>query len=678
MKPTPRELLDSAARTRVPDDLNLYPRLAQHLERKTWMQTFRAKPALAILFVFMALILLTGVTYAVGRLAGFIPGFGFTGDASTSYVLDTRAQTEHAGVTIQVENAVSTADQFWVSLAVIGEADAMDAFHAGATVVLSDGTEIQAQSGQDYGYIPGQHQVSLEFTALPTGTDSLTLRYEVFTITGAALWSVDIPIILRPIRADEVIPAQETQAAPLQSNTYDGLTLVLDNVAPASEKTVLQVSLRFDKPNTHLNTDWNVTLTGDDGRIYPMTEVLFDSNDYVKTYETVPFHGGEALNLSLTAFPSSENLPMSVDFPLDQATFTFDPGPNPQPGQSWSLDEQITVGQYTIQVIGVKQISNTELLFEFAPSPGVTGVMLYSPLAQGATGSIPVENVNFTAGLSFGSVPAEPLTISISRVYYTARGQWQIHWQAPAAPVGVSVGPTSTPVPTAATFATPSVIASDPLLLEVQDLAQKFDEPFQQGAGWVHIISETETLPRPGQTFPPPYVQHEQWLELDEDGYVIRSLWIDRDLPGNIIQRSVTIGNYSFNLTTGEAFFNEYARYLFSTDLLTQDLIRAAEYQSQIIQEATTCDNGSACLLITLFDAFDQGIQNPGESQLITGMGRRTWVNLETGQQVQVQAFSRLQDGSERVEITDRAVMIEKTSSPPTDVLDIFNSVVVP
>ena len=87
MKPTPRELLDAAARTRVPDALNLYPRLSSKLERKSLMQTLRAKPAMLILSVLIALTLLTGVAYALGRLAGFIPGFGFTGDTSMVYVL---------------------------------------------------------------------------------------------------------------------------------------------------------------------------------------------------------------------------------------------------------------------------------------------------------------------------------------------------------------------------------------------------------------------------------------------------------------------------------------------------------------------------------------------------------------------------------------------------------------
>lgn len=678
MKPTPRELLDAAARTHVPDDLNLYPRFAVQLERKTLVQTLRAKPALLILLILLALTLLTGVAYAVGRLAGFIPGFGFTGDASTVYILQAPAQIQQAGIRLRVENAVSAEDKFWISLTLTGDSSTDASPSMAAMLLLPDGTPIpyQAGGGDDLNTDP-RHE-SYEFPPLPLGTDALTLHYELLAADGTARWSADIPIRLRPIRADEVIPVPATQAAPLQSETHAGLTLVLDNVAAASDKTVLQVSLHFDQPGTTLNTDWNVLLTGEHGTVYPLTEVMSDSMGQSKTYETLPFRGGERLTLSLSAFPDANHLPLSVDFSTEQTSFTFDPGTNPQVGKRWSFDQQMQVGQYQVHLIGVKYVSPTELTFEFAPSDEVTGVMLYSPLANGATNSPPAENANFTASLLFETMPVGPIPVSITRVGYTAHGQWQIQWQAPAAPENVVVGPSQTPAPTPAVFATPTLLSSDPLLLEVQSLGQKFDAPFRQGSGWVHILSETEAHLRPGQNFPPAFMTTEKWLELDANGNVIRSIETDRDQAGNLLQQSVTVGNYSINFTTGESGYNEYSSYPFSTDLLTQDLVQAAQYHAQVIREEVTCDDGTPCLLVTLFDVFEQPSQNPDESQPIIGMGRKTWVNRTTGQQVKAQAFTRFQDGSERVEFTDRTVTVEKMESPPQDVLNILKRVVVP
>lgn len=161
------------------------------------------------------------------------------------------------------------------------------------------------------------------------------------------------------------------------------------------------------------------------------------------------------------------------------------------------------------------------------------------------------------------------------------------------------VGPTNTP-PTAATFATPTIPSLDPLLLEVQGLGQKFDAPFQERPGWIHMVKETETNPGPGQPFPPPYLTSEQWLELDAKGYVIRSLWTDRDQGGNVIQQSISVGNYSINLTTGESGYNEYSRYLFSTDLLTQELIQAALWIAPALYAASIPSPASPRLLISM------------------------------------------------------------------------------
>lgn len=678
MRPTPRELLDAAARTRLPDDLNLYPRLSAQLERKTWMQTLRAKPALLILSLLLALALLTGVAYAVGRLAGFIPGFGFTGDTSTVYVLLEPVQVDKESVTLRVEKAISSEDRFWISLSLDKAFDPEQSFHTSASVILPDGTELLFQSGREDGLDVAPHTATYEFPPLPVGTDTLIVRYEYSIRDGAESWTADVPVRLRPIRADEVIPAPEISAASLQSETHDGVTLVLDNVATASDKTILQVSLLYHEPGTMLNSQWGVTLIGDDGKIYPLTEVLSDSNNQSKTFETLPFPDGENLTLSLAAFPESTNLPMSVDFPVDQATFTFDLGANPQVGQRWDLNQQIQVGKYLVHALGAQQVSATELLFEFTPTSNITSVALYSPRASGGTGSLPVENANFTASLFFDTIPTGPITVSITRVGFIAHGQWQIQWQAPVAPAGVIVGPTNTPVPTPAIFATPTILSADPLLLEVQALGQKFDAPFQQGPGWVHLVKETEMTPRPGQTFPPPYMTTEQWLELDADGNVIRSIWTDRDENGNIIQQSVTIGNYWINFTTGESGYNETSSYLFSTDMLTRDLAQAEQYQSQVIREEVPCDDGSPCLLVTLFDAFEQPSQHPDEAQPITGMGRKTWVHLQTGQQVKVQSFTRFQDSTERADITERTQTVEKLSAPSEEVRHIINGVVMP
>ncbi len=79
MKQTPRELLDAAARMKIPDDVNIFPRIAARLERKSILQTLRTRPILLGLSILFSLAILTGVAYAVGRSLGYIHGVGIGG-----------------------------------------------------------------------------------------------------------------------------------------------------------------------------------------------------------------------------------------------------------------------------------------------------------------------------------------------------------------------------------------------------------------------------------------------------------------------------------------------------------------------------------------------------------------------------------------------------------------------
>ena len=72
------DILGAVAADHMPARLDLFPRLSAPLEKKSLMQTMRTRPVLALVLVVLALLMLTGVVYALGRLAGFIPGFGFS------------------------------------------------------------------------------------------------------------------------------------------------------------------------------------------------------------------------------------------------------------------------------------------------------------------------------------------------------------------------------------------------------------------------------------------------------------------------------------------------------------------------------------------------------------------------------------------------------------------------
>ena len=204
--------------------------------------------------------------------------------------------------------------------------------------------------------------------------------------------------------------------------------MVLDHIAPASDKTVFQVSLHFDQPGMSLNNDWNVSLTDQNGAIYPAIDITPDTMDgNAKIFQTSPFSGNEQLTVSLNVFPTAKELPVSIDFSMDDANgFLFDPGPDPAVGQIWTLDDVIQIGDFTLRAVNANLASPSELLFEFEPSENVTGVMLYTPdpLLRGAAGGIPQANGDISAGMTFQKIPAQPIEVRVTRLYNMAHGSW--------------------------------------------------------------------------------------------------------------------------------------------------------------------------------------------------------------------------------------------------------------
>ncbi|PKN92906.1 MAG: hypothetical protein CVU44_12815 [Chloroflexi bacterium HGW-Chloroflexi-6] len=649
-------------------------------QRKTFMQTLRARPVFVLLLVLLALALLTGAAYAIGRLSGFIPGFGFTSDSGAVYTLAEPGEISLDGVTLRSLQATSDLQKFTVTIEQIGRPTQATRAFAHAVILLPDGSEASFRQGSGDDPSASQVLTTLEFDPLPPGTQQLTLRYDLMDENDVVVWHAELPIRLRPLRAEEIIPAPAgSDLKPLASQNHDGLSIVLENIAAASDKTVLQVALHFDQPGTNLNSDWNVTLTGADGIIYPLTQVMNDSENRVKTYETVPFKGGESLTLSLTAFPDPRNLPLSLDLSGDAPAFPFDPGPNPQAGQTWHLDETLSAGRFILKVTSAQLTNLNTLVFTLQSDDSANGVMLYSEKASGSRGGMPTSENTFSAELTFAPLPTEPFEIRLMRVNYTARGEWNITWQAPAAPSGVLVGGTSTPAPTQSAYTSPTPAFSDPLWLELVRLTESFDAPFQQGLGWVHYVTKTETTPRAGQTFPPPYIKSEQWLEIDEAGYITRTLHTDYDEAGNIIQRTVTVGDYFINFTVGDSGYLGGERYRFSSSSLLADFNAALENSNAAVSiEETQCDNGLPCYLVTFIDIFGASNQNSGEAQSFCGSARQVWVDKMTGQTLKTRVLLRLADGTEQVDHTNTTLLLEKLDMPPQDVVDILEKVIVP
>jgi hypothetical protein len=357
---------------------DLLPPSAVSRERTTFMQTLRARPTLVLLFVLLALALLTGAAYAIGRLSGFIPGFGFTSDTGAALTLLEPVEITHEGITLRVLQATSDPQRFSITIEQMGQVKTTSDFvHPFVTITLPNGEQVEFQESTGNASGNSDRIIIFHFNPLPPDTREISLRYEIREREKGSLWLVELPLRLRPLRAEEIIPPPAQGAwQPIASESQGGLRIILENVAAASDKTILQVALRFDQPGIFLHGDWNVTLTSEDGDIYPLMLVMNDSNNRVKTYETMPFKGNENLILSLATFPEPRKLPL-LQNPHDEVPgFTFDPGDNCQVGQTWQLNETLYVGDFSLRVTQATLATPNNLTFTFKSDSPVTGVML--------------------------------------------------------------------------------------------------------------------------------------------------------------------------------------------------------------------------------------------------------------------------------------------------------------
>ena len=106
-----KEMLESIAQRNVPENINIWPQIAAKVERRDFMQTVRARPALAMLLVLLALALLSTAAYAIGKATGYIPGVGIVNQSTPLRILAEPVSLEREGITVSVKQVVADLDR---------------------------------------------------------------------------------------------------------------------------------------------------------------------------------------------------------------------------------------------------------------------------------------------------------------------------------------------------------------------------------------------------------------------------------------------------------------------------------------------------------------------------------------------------------------------------------------
>lgn len=460
------EILDSAASLRIPGNLDLFPRVAERInQRKAFIQNLRARPALAIMLAILALLLLTGVAYAIGRLAGYIPGVGIVDQGEPLRVLAEPVTVTRDGITLTVEQVVLSADKTVVVYKVEGiPADAYASDENAASIssysvsssvnlegtpdvsytntannnicfgddrlLLPDGTLIPLQTGEGNGWTSG-FEMNHVFGPIPMGINETTFLLSCIpaTIPGRLPENWEIPLRFVPAPLDMNILPVVKITTPAVGESQPAMTL--EQVIETDDGYILIGKFRSIGLPVHAiasNERGSIKITNATGQMVDATHASnIEPSDvfgeFVWGYEIKGKKHVWPLTLTIDA--------VHVVFYQQITEFEFDTGLNSQEGQKWILNKDIQFEGYAIRVVSIERTSNG-YLFVFKTDPDVIGItadIKDFPSSSGYGGGDGFGKGELYSGMEYKEEPPSgKLTIELSWLDAIIHGPWQVQW----------------------------------------------------------------------------------------------------------------------------------------------------------------------------------------------------------------------------------------------------------
>ncbi len=473
--------LENIASRAVPEDINLMPDIAAQLQRRSFMNSLRARPVLVVLLVLLALVLLSGVAYAIGRLNGYIPGVGIVDQSVPLRILAAPVVVKREGITVEVNQLVASSENTFVAYALDGiriPANTPAMCSAIPTLELPDGSTLNMLNGGSGGYggqvgAIARFETTYTFAPIPAGVDQVT-----FTLgcvlpegTGPEDWRIPLELVVAP--ENYATPGVEVGATFVASGPkFDThptptlepvLTPVFDPALPSTPTAVpngsgLYLEKVIELPNSYIlvgnfadagNLPGFVLNTGSAYDYLPSIEdaegnpVEFKVRDDIKP--AVP-----AANTYYWAYEIQKPVKGPLKIILDEINidtsdtihFDFDAGPNPQPGQEWQMDLPIHLGRYDYVIDTAEMLENgylfrwhsgTDVPSGTAFQLDIVGSSQERGSSAGTEDHRPKDKVTYSQSITYlVPPPTGKLTVALT-LYETVplKGPWTLTWTPP-------------------------------------------------------------------------------------------------------------------------------------------------------------------------------------------------------------------------------------------------------
>ncbi|MFN8386564.1 MAG: hypothetical protein U0V48_02760 [Anaerolineales bacterium] len=458
-----KDALENIARRGVPEDVNLMPRIAARLERRSLMMTIRTRPLAAILIALLTLLILTGVAYAIGKAMGYIPGIGLVDQSVPLRVLAEPVIVTRDGITLTVEQVVLSADKTVLvykvdgipsdafvgeesgdgnssvsSISVNVEGTPEVAYANGGNaaqciaderILLPDGSTLHVNGGEGNGWLSGFER-RFEYGPVPTEINEAVFVISCIdgTAPGRLPENWEIQLMFEPAPPEmTVLPLVEVTSP---SSNASPSAITVDRVVETEDGYILYGNFRLIgyPSNMAPSIDW-IKFTDANGKnveASPASNVPFEyklDGPYPWTYEIKGKHH---------AFP----LTLSIDFALanvlgETTEFEFDAGTDPQVGQTWTLKPEVQLDGHDIKEVVINRTNNGyEFRFQVDPDLILFGVEINGfQTSRGNGGSDGFGGGKIYQSLEYeGVLPSGKLVVRLIDPQVTIYGPWQAQW----------------------------------------------------------------------------------------------------------------------------------------------------------------------------------------------------------------------------------------------------------
>lgn len=484
--PQPRPEFLAGLRARLAEEAQSHPEPLRPVSFGARIQLAFRRPAWVIAVI--VILLLAGALGAIGpqrvlaqvqRLLNYVPGIGFV-DLKQARILAAPVSFQREGVTLKVGQALAEPDRTLVVFSSQGLPAESQDYTASrfenlpvAVLRLPDGSVLDAVR-QELSYGGGK----IEFPALPDSIYQVTFEIDRLPLLppGAGPENWQAPLLFIP--ASDELPADlfPQPYAPADAiATANGVTARILQVVQTAEETALQVQFKWENPGWEFraaappfelrdelgNVYWQFpsnaqvasAIAQESGSDASSTQVEEPATSTSETTFRFPA-------LSLAAHEAVLHLP-SIRFSVPDSTrFTFDPGSDPQIGQTWELDTAMYVAGIPLDLTEARLLKNDQTYpdepplysfeFTFRSSGGLLrsldGFFLETDLEsyRGGGGGMREPGL-YKVEMLFNQLPQQPLSITFEGTTISVHGPWEIRWQIPstgeAAPITHQMSP---------------------------------------------------------------------------------------------------------------------------------------------------------------------------------------------------------------------------------------------